>query len=392
MRGNKRFLAAALAAGMTVSSICASPAFAAGPLTNNDSASGYDAETWAKLTDNVLEYDEVPMLVHEFNTNMRQTWDKLNDTRADIQKNAEELQSRKREMEKLKDTAESEMDITGLINYATQEAILKFASNKMASAADNILSKATISSIQKGESQLTMTVQSLMISYDSLRKQRDTLGHLQELYDRQYQMTVNKQAQGLATAREVLAAQSNQLSALGNLQSIDSGLMQMKPIIIRLAGWQADDDPEIAPIPAVDRGKIGELNLEEDTRKAIGNNSELIAQRHSAAGKTNDGVAARLAAIDEGDQKMTIKMQQLYDDVHAKASALEAAEVGYQSAQKSQASYDRMYNLGMLSEADYLGAKIAYYQKEVAYENADTALRLAIETYGWAVKGLVNPD
>ena len=82
--------------------------------------------------------------------------------------------------------------------------------------------------------------------------------------------------------------------------------MKIKPILCYLTGWPADGDPEIAPIPAIDFAEIGSWNLEEDTVKAIGNNQTLIAQRTSAAGKTNDGVKARLNMINEGDEKLTM--------------------------------------------------------------------------------------
>ncbi len=97
-----------------------------------------------------------------------------------------------------------------------------------------------------------------------------------------------------------------------------------------------------------------------------------------------------MAYIEEGDQKLTIKMKQLYDDVAAKKTAREGALSGYQSAQQSAASYENMYSLGLISEADYLGAQISYYQKQAAYENADTDLLQAVETYWWAVKGFTD--
>lgn len=57
------------------------------------------------------------------------------------------------------------------------------------------------------------------------------------------------------------------------------------------------------------------MNLEEDTKKAIGNNYTLISQRTSAAGKTNAKKENRNKILDEGDQKLTIEMQRLYQDV-----------------------------------------------------------------------------
>ena len=391
MRACKKFTAMVLAAGILTTAVCPINALAAGPLSDKVNT-GYDEETWAKLTDNVLEYDEVPTLVHEFNTTISQTWDTLKEAQEDLQKGVEDLEGYQFKMENLTDRAMADSDMTGVVQYMKQDITLGFVIKSMRSVSSGIMSRGTMNSLKKAENQLTMVVQSLMITYDSTSKQRDTVSHLQQLYDRQYQMMLNKQAQGLTTQQEVLTAQANQLSALSTLQTIDGGLMQMKPTLCSLTGWPADADPEIAAIPPVDLGRIDEMNLEEDTRKAIGNNKELISQRTSAAGKTNAGVEARLGVIDEGDQKMTIKMKSLYDDVYAKKSAFEGAKAGFEAAEKSAASYERMYQLGMLSEADYLGTQISYYQKKASYETADTALRLAIETYGWAVKGLVNAD
>lgn len=391
MKANKRFTALLLAAGILTTGVCPVNAFAAGPLADKV-GSGYDEETWAKLNDQVLEYDEVPMLVHEFNSSISQVWDTLQDTQEELRQNVEELEGYQFKMERLTESATADGDFAGIMQYMTQDITLGFVIPAMRKASSSILSRSTLGSLQKAENQLTMIVQSLMITYDSTMKQRDMVEQLQKLYDRQYQLTLNKQSQGMATMQEVVTAQSNQLSALSTLQTIDGGLMQMKPTICSLTGWPADANPEIAEIPAVDLSRIDEMNLEEDTRKAIGNNSELISQRNSAAGKTSAGVDARLAVLEEGDQKMTIKMKSLYDDVFAKKSAYEGAKAGFEAAQKQADSYARMYEIGFLSEADYLGTQIAYYQKKAAYVSADTALRLAIETYGWAVKGLVNAD
>lgn len=390
MKKTRKTMALPLALSMALAA-APLPVMAAGPLAVKVN-SGYDEETWARLQDNVLEYDEIPNLVHEFNSNMKQTWDDLEKTRENLLRNADELASHQRRMEDLMDTAKDEGNMEAAGNYGMQEYVLGVTSKGIESGAINMLNKKTVAGIQQGEDTITQMAQSLMISYDSLSKQRETLTRLQELYEKQYQMAVNRRNLGLATDTETLTAQTNQLSALGNIQSIDSGLLQLKPTLCTLTGWAADADPVIASIPPVDMSGIGTMNLEEDTRKAIGNNHTLIEQRHSAAGKTNDGTAARMAYIEEGDQKLTIKMQQLYDDVAAKKTAYEAAQAGYQSAQKSAEGYERMYGLGLMSEADYLGGMISYYQKKAGFESADTALRLAIETYEWAVKGFTEVE
>lgn len=363
--------------------------FAAGPLAEKVN-SGYDEETWARLQDNVLEYDEIPTLVHEYNSVSRQTREDLEKSRQDLLRNADELESHRRKMENMKDTAKEEGDIEGYGNYFGQEAVLNVTAKMMESQAINMLGKKTVAGMQQREDGITQAVQSLMITYDSLAKQRETLSKLQELYDRQYQLTINRKNLGLATDADVLKMQTNQLSALANIQSMDGMLLQMKPQLCTLTGWAADAQPVIASIPAVDMSRMDTMNLEADTNKAIGNNHTLIGQRRSAPGKTNDGTAARMAYIEEGDQKLTIKMKQLYDDVVAKKTAYEAALAGYQSAKRSAEGYERSYQLGMMAETDYLGAQITYYQKKAAYESADSALLLAMETYDWAVKGFTE--
>ncbi|MDA6584259.1 hypothetical protein OSK85_24665, partial [Escherichia coli] len=90
----------------------------------------------------------------------------------------------------------------------------------------DLYNQKTVAGIQKGEKQITKAAQSLMITYDSLLKQRNTLEKLQELYVKQYQIAVNKHALGMATDQDVLTAQTNQLSAASSVASLDGGLLK----------------------------------------------------------------------------------------------------------------------------------------------------------------------
>lgn len=365
---------------------------AAGPVIDKENT-GYDEETWNRLQDDVLDYDEVSLLVHECNTSIRETWDDLETAQKNISDTVEELRSQKRKVENLRDSAKKEDDLASYEVYKIELQIMeKTISSVSSSGLASVNSKSTLASIQRGEDQITQTAQSLLISYDTLRQQKVTMEHLQTLYGEQYQLAVNKRALGLVTDTEVLTAQANQLSAQSSIAEIESGMLKLKPTILSLTGWAADANPEIAAIPAVDLTQIDNMDLEADTVKAIGNNTTMMELRRTDAGKTNDGVAARLAKIEEGEQKVTIELKALYDDVAAQKAAYDSALTGYQSAQTSQAGNDRMYSLGMLSKADYLATQVSFYQKEAAYESADTALRLAIETYQWAVRGFLTID
>ncbi|MFR2766275.1 MAG: hypothetical protein ACLTA4_12080 [Clostridium sp.] len=63
-------MGAAVLVGTMLLAAMPGTAFAAyAPVTGNPEDT-YDAETWAKLQDNVLEYDEIPDLVHVYNSSI----------------------------------------------------------------------------------------------------------------------------------------------------------------------------------------------------------------------------------------------------------------------------------------------------------------------------------
>lgn len=363
-----------------------------GPVGDRINSGYYEEETLARLQDNVLEYDEIPDLVHEYNSTVTDVWEELEDARQDLYKNAEALESYQLKMKHRKDQAKDDGEMNQYVNFYMQEAILDVAASSVNSAASSLITDVTRGSLQKMENQFTKAAQSLMISYDALTKQKKTAEKLAELYEEQYRLAVDKRTQGMATDVEVLTAQTNQLSAESMIEAIDAGLLNMKPTLCTLTGWPADGDPEIAPIPSADLSRLNEMELEADIKKAIGNNSTLIGQRTSEKGKTYAGIEARLGMIHEGDEKLTIKMKELYNDVFSKKAAYEAACDGYESARRARDGYQRMYQMGMLSKSDYLGTEVSFYQKKASWEAADTALLLAVETYGWAVKGLTEID
>ncbi len=357
------------------------------------SGTGYPRSKWDRLMDNVLEYDEIPDLVHEFNTSISQGWDKIQDAQKDMENYIQDLESHELKIKHLKDDAKDNGDILSLVTHEVQLSVFDTVLLSLKESTSSMtVSTGTVNSIKKGENQIVMAAQSLMINYDSLLKQKVILDHMADMYEEQYRLVADKRALGMATDEEVHQAQVNQLSAASLSADIANYLLQLKPTICTLTGWRADADPEFVPIPEMDQSVLGSMDLDADTKKAIGNNSMLIGQRTSAKGKTNDGIAARLGCIAEGDEKMAIKMQSLYHDVFAKQTAYEAAKDGLKAAAKDREKADRMYQLGYLSRSDYLGMQIAYYQADADCQAASTALRLAAETYRWAVKGLVNPD
>ena len=99
----------------------------------------------------------------------------------------------------------------------------------------------------------------------------------------------------------------------------------------------------IAEIPAADTKRADGINLEEDTRKAIGNNDTLMSDRHSLQATSTSSSNYKLRTMEEGEQKLASKMKSLYDSVQQKKKALETAATGYEKAGREEQNADTKY-------------------------------------------------
>lgn len=391
MKHRKRVIAAVAACMLAVTSV---PAFAYSPTGPGASpeAGRYSEEELARLQDNVLEYSEIQNRVREYNPTISQVWKTYEDTRQDYANMATELESQSQVVKDLADSYESAGEMMGnQVLISTAKQLKKGYQSTMESMEDTVSqwndNKST-GSIRSYERQMTAGAQQAMIGYDTIRQNIATLETMVQLYDRQYQMYTRQKELGLATDKDVLSSYTSFLSAQSQLASLNNQADSVRRSLCQLLGYDPETNPEIRSLPAFDMTRLEGMNLEEDTKKAIGNNYTLISQRTSAAGKTNAKRENRNKILDEGDQKLTIEMQRLYQDVMDKKAAYDAAATGYQAAEASWGAAQRQYQNGLISEIQYIGLQLAYYQKKAAFESANLSLWQAMENYDWGITGL----
>lgn len=361
----------------------------------------YTPEVRARLEDQVIEYDELRNLVHEYNPTISEAWRVYEDTKADYAGMVTELES---QYTHVKDTAD---------DLIAQGEMLESAGGAMAQMGSTLIStgksldssyKGTIQSVRdtvngwntnkqatgqlnRGEKQLTAGVQSAMIGYDKIRSNMAMLETMVKLYERQAQIAERQVSLGLGTEAALLEAKSGLLTAQAQYTALESQMDSVRRTLCQLVGFDPDTNPEIRSLPEFDMTRLDGINLEEDTVKAIGNNYTLIGQRTSEKGKTSSQVANRSQMIEEGDQKLTIEMQRLYHELMDKKQGYEAAVTGFTAAEKTQAASLRMYQNGLMSEVQYIGSQISYYQKKAAKESANLDLWQAMENYVWGIDG-----
>lgn len=352
----------------------------------------YDAETLARLQDNRIEYDEIADLVHEYNPDISKAWNTYMSSKEDYAGIVTELESQYRTV---KDTADGYISAGQLMGsqllISTGRQLTKGYQGVIQGMRDTVnewdTNKRNTSMLRRAERQVTAGTQSAMIGYETIRQNIATLETMVKLYEQQTDMMNRMAALGMATGTDLASANNSLLTARVQLASLSDQQESVRRTLCMLLGYDPDSYPEICPIPEFDMIRLEGMDLEQDTVKAIGNNQTLIAQRTSEKGNTNDQIAARSRMIDEGDQKLTIEMQRLYQEVQDKKAAYEAAQTGFAAAQLSRDAAERQYQLGLLSQVQYIGTQISYYQKKAEKESANLNLLQAMENYDWGVLG-----
>lgn len=403
MRRKNQILALGLAAVLTAAS--AVPAFAGyaptGPGAEPEPEK-YDAATLAKLQDNVLEYDELALRVREYNPNISEAWRKYGESKEDYQNMLTELESTYDDsMDNidavLKPLKQAEKLMPQLKGTVKQMSSLKSGYHSLVQGIRDTVtnwdtSKHNTSQIRQYEKQVISGAQSAMIGYNTIVDNKATLETMVDLYQKQCDMYQRMAALGLVNQTDVVSAQTSLIGAKSQLASLQSQEDSVYRTLCLLLGYDPDSGVEIRNLPAFDMSRLDGMNLEADTKKAIGNNYTLIGQRTSAKGETNAQIAARLNTIEEGEQKLTIEMQRLYQDVLDKKAAYEAAMTGYEAAEKSNGAAQRQYQNGLLSEMQYVGTQISYNQKKAAKESAELDLWTAMNAYDWGIEGLATVE
>ena len=399
MRRKNQILALGLAAVLTAAS--AVPAFAGyaptGPGAEPEPEK-YDAATLSKLQDNVVEYDELALRVREYNPNISEAWRKYGESKEDYQNMLTELESTYDDsMDNidavLKPLKQAEKLMPQLKGTVKQMSSLKSGYHSLVQGIRDTVtnwdtSKRNTSQIRQYEKQVISGAQSAMIGYNTIVDNKATLETMVDLYQKQCDMYQRMAALGLANQTDVVSAQTSLIGAKSQLASLQSQQDSVYRTLCLLLGYDTDSGVEIRNLSDFDMSRLDGMNLEADTKKAIGNNYTLIGQRTSAKGETNAQIAARLNTIEEGEQKLTIEMQRLYQDVLDKKAAYEAAMTGYEAAEKSNGAAQRQYQNGLLSEMQYVGTQISYNQKKAAKESAELDLWTAMNAYDWGIEGL----
>lgn len=420
MRNHKKMLslltAAALVTAAPMQVLADNPEFA------------HDAATWARLRDNVMEYDELQMLVEEYNPDYMNNQVAYKDNkstndaetiRQDMLENSDDMFS---QAEDYRDRADSLLSVADSLQAVSKEqadAILKSAGiNSVSSlmsaytammsgaammensatsqqmSADSTYVDSEMRKIQylKNQTGLIISTQSMFNSYNQLRNSIGVIEKNVELMEALQNSTQTKLTKGMATQADVLMAKKNVQSMQSTLTQSQSSLNSVRQKLCLMTGWQYDAQPDIKGTPEADMNRILLMNPETDKQQALDNNYDLKYNKRQIANMRDN-------TSDKKNMERTIKnmedsivatLKNLYNDVQQKKTAFELAEAELATETTRMNAVEKKLQIGMASNLEYIQQQAAFMGKQIDRQTADVALFQAMETYDWAVKGYMN--
>ena len=388
----KGYLSACMAVSLALTA--ALPVYgAAGPgSTSIAIPDGMGEETWNRLNDQTIEFEELSDLVRYFNPDVKNIADSAGNELSNQQYVYDEMRMSIRDLndnaQAMKDSGTKE----GEEAYMALKGTVKVLDGQ-AQMLDKVIKRIN-SGVNKNVDRYSKTFSSaadqIMIGYSSALANRDVVQKALDLSVAGYEAQSLSQKQGLATEADVLAANKGVLAAQAALAQLDNTIDGLKRSLCLMTGYSADGAVLIGNIPQLDLSTITALDLEEDTAKAIGNNYDLIDSRRGASNKTTTGIKNKEASISEGEQNLTVTMQSFYQEILQAKAAYDASSTAYEKAVLEKEKADRSYQLGMLSKISYLQAQMAFSQAEGEKQSAYNTLYQAYNTYQWAVNGIVT--
>lgn len=371
---------------------------ATGPgLSASPAPEGMSQEKWEQLNDQVIDFNELPDLVRYFNPEVQNVTDKVNDSIGNAQYIHDEL---RRYISDLKDDADALKDsgATDSMQGMQQYIILKMTVKAMKTGAETLKRNLDLlnrpnssanSNITLAAKSYTYYANQIMIGYNSAVANRTLMQKVLETSLAASEARALSYQVGMATEADLLAAQKDVLSAQSLLLKLDNTIDNLQHSLCLMTGYSVDNPPVIGELPVFDFEAISAIDLEADTAIAIGNNYNLITERHTDSNKSSTSIKNKDARVSEGEQNIAITMQSFYQSLLNSRNAYDTSCTAYEKAILEKRKADRANQLGMLSKINYLQAQMALLRAESEKQSAYISLYQAFDTYQWAVKGII---
>ena len=398
--GRKQDAGAGRKPGMRLGMLCLTASLSVSlPMTALASPEfAYSTEKWASLRDNVMEYEELADLIHEYNAtiiNNRLEYDDYRGKSNDDLKNAYQDVA-----DHLYDASDKMMDTTdedqpGYGSVAANAALSRVQAEQNQDTADSMNEDGYVKKMEydRQEASLVKEAQTKMNSYWQKAKQTPALEEAARTAQSQYESMGVKAAQGMATQAELLAAQEKVEAARAAIETNEKEQDALRRELCVMTGWSYDAEPEIREISIPGIEEVDRIDLAADKEKAQETNYSQAANerrlKHTGNGNQFDVMVRK---VESGLQHIEADVEARYKQLKQAQSDYIQAEGEYQVEARSAQAAERRYQLGAISKNEYLQQQGGLASKESARDIAGLKFRQALEDYRWAVNGLAQTE
>ena len=352
------------------------------------------AEEWARLRDNVLEYEEIPGLIREYNATVQKADIDYNEFRREYGITNDEVANRYYELaDELRSLDYPDVDDD---NYAAMMAKIinsEMSAKQYEQTADDALEDSYVKYMTncQTEANLVASAQTEMINYYLNQLQLQTAQYTKVMQEDNYQSALNQQGVGMATEVEVLTALESVHNAEQTIQTTQSAIDTGRQKLQVMTGWKADDTPEIREIPAVDMNRIASMNPEVDKEAALANSyAQIINKRKLENAQSEDKRETLQTTIAETERSIYATLNARYQAVLAAKTAYDLAAAQSDLSEQSMQRAERMLASGDMSPLQYRTQKNSTEIARLSVKTAELNLFQAMESYDWAVNGLAG--
>ena len=243
----------------------------------------YPPEKWASLRDDVLEYEELADLIHEYNAEVINSRLEYDDYRG---KSNDDFRNTYSEMaDRLEDSSDRMMD--GINEdepgYGAAEASamsIRLQAEQARDQADMENEDGRVKKLEydRQEALLIQKAQGLMIEYWKKEKERPALEGALQQAEAEVQAARRKAALGMLSQPELLEAEAAVCTAQAAEASGKTKQEELRRQLIVMTGWQYDDLPRLGEIPIPEEALLEE-DPESDRTQALITNFSLAADR-----------------------------------------------------------------------------------------------------------------
>lgn len=335
-----------------------------------------------------VRYEDLEALVKAYSPQVQMERAQYDSRLARYENARKEIMETRRLLREEAKDREKEGDKEGAGQYRDQAKTLEEAAKDMDQQIRLAQGSSANMSMRRMEDTVLWTAQNLMGTYHTLRLEQEASADQFQWKQSQYEKLLRQVQTGSVAQAQADEAEKAAKAAAARSEAARSEMERVKKELLILTGYPADSQVEISAMPVPVEERVAQMGNGSDKWRALGNNYALREQRSGSA-SSNRELHARQRDIRQSEEGMYGQLDTLYQDVIASRTAWISAATAMASEEAAFQAASNKMALGMLSRQDYLEAKAAYSEAAAAKGRADVNFQQAMDTYDWALKGLM---